>query len=157
MKRTFALDSAGQTATVRPRLDQQLCFQLYAGSRLVTRLYQPLLEPQGLTYPQYIVMMILWERAPCSISEICTRALLNTNTLSPLLKRLERLGYIQRAHAHDDERVVHISLTPAGSALEIDCSCVPERLAEALGYPKEKAIQLKTLLDGLVDAFRAMQ
>ena len=70
------------------RLDRQLCFPLYAASRLVTRLYQPLLEPLGLTYPQYIVLMILWEDAPCTVSHIVERAMLNTNTLTPLLKRL---------------------------------------------------------------------
>jgi hypothetical protein len=81
------------------RLDLQLCFRLYAASRLITRLYQPLLEPMGITYPQYIVLMILWEDAPCSVLHIGDRALLNTNTLPPLLKRLEQQGLVLRLRA----------------------------------------------------------
>lgn len=129
------------------RLENQLCFPLYATSRLVTRLYQPLLEPLGLTYPQYIVLMILWEDAPCPVSQISERALLNTNTLTPLLKRLEQLGFIQRQRRASDERVVEISLTPAGAELKSRCGCVPLEMIKKLNFPLEKAVALKTLLD----------
>jgi len=77
-------------------LERQLCFSLYAASRLLTRRYQPLLEPLGLTYPQYLVMLILWQDSPCGVGHIGARALLNTNTLTPLLKRLEQQGYVDR-------------------------------------------------------------
>lgn len=136
------------------RLENQLCFPLYATSRLVTRLYQPLLEPLGLTYPQYIVLMILWEEAPCPVSQISERALLNTNTLTPLLKRLEQLGFIQRQRRASDERVVEISLTPAGAALKAHCGCVPLEMMKKVNFPLEKAVALKTLLDEFLHDLR---
>ncbi|NSL53491.1 MarR family winged helix-turn-helix transcriptional regulator [Uliginosibacterium aquaticum] len=132
------------------RLEQQLCFPLYAASRLVTRLYQPLLEPLGLTYPQYIVLMILWEESPCSVSRIGERALLASNTLTPLLKRLEQQGLVQRSRAAHDERVVTIALTEAGQALRRDCACVPAKLYQQVGYPLDEARQLKAQLDTLL-------
>ena len=137
------------------RLDRQVCFPLYAASRLVTRRYQPLLEPLGLTYPQYIVLMILWEDAPCTVSHIVERALLNTNTLTPLLKRLEQLGFIRRQRRASDERVVEISLSPAGAELKARCACVPLEMMKKMSFPLEKAVALKTLLDEfLVDLRR---
>lgn len=129
------------------RLENQLCFPLYATSRLVTRLYQPLLEPLGLTYPQYIVLMILWAEAPCPVSQISDRALLNTNTLTPLLKRLEQLGFIERTRRASDERVVEISLTPAGLELKERCACVPLEMLKKTTFPPEKALALKVLLE----------
>lgn len=132
------------------RLDRQLCFPLYAASRLVTRLYQPLLDPLGLTYPQYIVMMILWEDAPCSVSRIGERALLNSNTLTPLLKRLEQLGYVRRTRSAADERVVEISLTKTGTSLKARCACVPETLLATVDFPMEKTVALKNMLDELI-------
>jgi len=133
------------------RLNQQICFPLYAASRLVTRLYQPLLEPFGLTYPQYIVLMILWEDGPSAIGHIGARALLNTNTLTPLLKRLEQTGLIERKRRQDDERVVEIALTGAGKAMEERCACVPERLVARSHFPADKALALKALLDEMVE------
>jgi len=138
------------------RLDRQLCFPLYAASRLVTRLYQPLLEPLGLTYPQYIVMMILWEDAPCTISHVCGRALLNTNTLTPLLKRLEQSGYLTRNRKAEDERVVWVALTDQGAGLKAACACVPETLAATLGYTEEALVTLKGLMDELVAHLRTL-
>ncbi len=136
------------------RLENQLCFPLYATSRLVTRLYQPLLEPLGLTYPQYIVLMILWEDAPCPVSQVSERALLNTNTLTPLLKRLEQLGFIRRQRRVSDERVVEISLTSAGTELKARCACVPFEMMKKVNFPLEKAVALKTLLDALLHDLR---
>jgi len=138
-------------------LDRQLCFPLYAASRLVTRLYQPLLEPLGLTYPQYIVLMILWEDAPCPVSRLCDRALLNTNTLTPLLKRLEVSGFITRTRGLDDERVVRVDLTPRGAALKEACARVPGTLFAALGCPEEELVALKDQLDGLVEHLRNLE
>lgn len=128
-------------------LDNQLCFALYATSRQVTRLYQPLLEPLGLTYPQYIVLLILWEDAPCTVSHIGKRALLATNTLTPLLKRLELLGFLERRRGEQDERVVNIVLTTKGKALRAKCACIPEQLFHRAGYPLQDGIQLKKQLD----------
>jgi len=131
------------------RLENQVCFPLYATSRLVTRLYQPLLEPLGLTYPQYIVMMILWEDAPCPVGRVGERSLLNTNTLTPLLKRLEQMGFLERRRSPQDERVVEIHLTRAGSALRERCAAIPETLAGSLEFPVEKLLLLKSILDEL--------
>ena len=132
------------------RLDRQVCFPIYAASRLVTRRYQPLLEPFGITYPQYIVLMILWEDAPCTVSHVVERALLNTNTLTPLLKRLEQLGYVTRQRSTRDERVVEIDLTKAGRALHGQCACVPVELMKRTPFPVEKLVALKGLLDELI-------
>ena len=132
-------------------LDKQLCFPLYAASRLVTRLYQPLLEPLGLTYPQYIVLMILWEDAPCSVSHICERALLNTNTLTPLLKRLENDGFVVRTRSKTDERAVEISLTEKGKAIKAQCKHVPQEMSKSLCMPDNKFATLKQSLEDLIN------
>lgn len=132
------------------RLDNQLCFPLYAASRLITRLYQPLLEPLGLTYPQYIVLLILWEDAPCTVSHIGQRAQLATNTVTPLLKRLELMGIIERTRSVEDERVVTITLTRKGRQLKQKCACIPEKMFERAGYPLEEGIKLKQQLDALI-------
>lgn len=136
------------------RLDVQLCFRLYAASRLITRLYQPLLEPLGLTYPQYIVLMILWEDAPCPVSHIGERALLNTNTLTPLLKRLEQQGLVRRQRRHEDERVVEIHLTKAGRALRPRCAGIPAELSGMTHFPLGNAEALTALLDELLAGLR---
>jgi DNA-binding MarR family transcriptional regulator len=111
-----------------PRLDDQLCFALYSASRAVTMVYRPLLEELNLTYPQYLVLMVLWEEEPCTVGRLGARLHLDSGTLSPLLKRLETTGYICRVRAADDERRVQITLTPAGRALEERAACIPERL-----------------------------
>ena len=136
------------------QLDRQLCFPLYAASRLMTRVYQPLLAPLGLTYPQYIVLLILWEDAPCTVSHIGERSLLNSNTLTPLLKRLEQVGYVSRTRSPNDERTVEISLTEAGAALERQCVCIPENLSKAIAYPVSQARVLKKELDRLIAALK---
>jgi DNA-binding MarR family transcriptional regulator len=136
-------------------LERQICFPLYAASRLLTRLYQPLLEPLGLTYPQYIVLMILWEDAPCTVSHIGERAQLASNTLTPLLKRLEENGLVLRERSSADERVVDISLTPAGRALRQKCAAIPGQLFERLGYSVGDADKLKKQLDRLLTLLQA--
>lgn len=132
------------------QLDRQICFPLYAASRLLTRAYQPFLEPLGITYPQYIVLLVVWEDAPCTVSHIGQRVLLNTNTVTPLLKRLEQLGLVERQRSKTDERVVEIRLTAAGQALKARCACIPALLVASTQFPAEKAAQLKQLLDELV-------
>lgn len=134
------------------QLGNQLCFPLYASSRLITRLYQEYLTPLGLTYPQYIVMMILWEHAPCSIKVVGDKALLNTNTLTPLLKRLEQLGYIHRQRADSDERMVLIHLSEAGVVLQQQCSEIPVQLVTKLGVEPAALLSLKKLLDEIFPA-----
>ena len=145
--------SAGAEAL---RLDRQICFPLYAASRLVTRLYQPLLEPLGLTYPQYIALMVLWEDAPCTVSHVGERLLLNSNTVTPLLKRLEQLGYVRRTRSSDDERSVEVSLSAEGVALRQRCACVPETLAGSIAFPENRARALKKELEALIDVLKAI-
>lgn len=135
-------------------LDRQLCFPLYAAARLTQRLYKPFLDPLGLTYPQYIVLMILWEEGPCSVRRINERALLQTNTTTPLLKRMAQMGLVERKRADHDERVVMIALTERGRALRGQCACIPTQLLEEMDYPLTEAVALKQQLDDLVTRLR---
>jgi DNA-binding MarR family transcriptional regulator len=111
-----------------PRLDDQLCFALYSASRAVTAAYRPLLTELNLTYPQYLVLLVLWEEGRANVSRLCERLQLDSGTLSPLLKRLESVGYVTRERSADDERRVEVVLTPAGKRLRTKASCIPERL-----------------------------
>lgn len=129
------------------KLDNQLCFPLYATSRMITRMYQPLLDKLGLTYPQYIVMLVLWEAGSLSVKEIGERVQLNTNTLTPLLKRMEELKYITRVRSIEDERKVLVDLTNTGRDMKVKALEIPNQLIASLNYPAEKAIELKRMLD----------
>jgi DNA-binding MarR family transcriptional regulator len=110
-------------------LDEQLCFALYSASRAVTRAYAPLLAPLGLTYPQYLVLLVLWQRDGASVKQLGARLALDSGTLTPLLKRLEHQGLVERRRADDDERVVRIQLTADGRALRARARKVPMALA----------------------------
>lgn len=114
-------------------LDQQLCFALYRASRAMIRAYGPLLEPLGLTYPQYLVMLILWEEKSASVKALGERLALDSGTLTPLLKRLEQRGVVTRRRDPDDERVVRIELTPEGQKLRARARRVPAELVSCLG------------------------
>ncbi|MEZ0339299.1 MarR family winged helix-turn-helix transcriptional regulator [Mycobacterium sp. pV006] len=129
-----------------PRLDDQLCFALYSASRAVTAAYRPLLDELGLTYPQYLVLLVLWEEEPCTVGRLGDRLHLDSGTLSPLLKRLESAGLVRRRRTAPDERRVTITLTPAGRALEERAACIPERL---LGTDDAAADDLAALRDAL--------
>lgn len=109
-------------------LDKQLCFALYSASHAFTRAYRALLEPLGLTYPQYLVLLVLWERDGMRVKEIGSQLFLDSGTLTPLLKRLEGLGYVRRMRDAGDERQVTIMLTPAGQALEHRAVTIPHDL-----------------------------
>ncbi|MDG0852835.1 MarR family winged helix-turn-helix transcriptional regulator [Roseateles puraquae] len=111
------------------RLDQQLCFALYSSSLAMTKLYKPLLAPLGLTYPQYLVMLVLWEADGLAVGQLGQRLSLDSGTLTPLLKRLEALGHLERRRAQDDERRVDIFLTPAGRKLRRQALDIPGQLA----------------------------
>jgi len=131
-------------------LENQLCFPLYAASRLVTRLYQPLLEQHKLTYTQYIVLMILWQNDGASVKKIGEKALLNSNTLTPLLKRMQKAQLLERIKNESDERQVDIKLTTKGWQLKKDLACIPQQLINQTDYDINKAQQLKALLDQLI-------
>ena len=113
------------------RLDNQLCFAVYSASLAMTKLYKPLLEPLGLTYPQYLVMLVLWETDGLSVSALGERLCLDSGTLTPLLKRLEATGLLSRVRAPDDQRRVHVQLSAAGRKLKARAAKVPSCVAQA--------------------------
>jgi len=115
-------------------LDDQLCFALYHASRALTRAYAPLLEPLGLTYPQYLALLVLWERDGVTVKALGERLALDSGTLTPLLKRLAHQGLVSRKRGEDDERVVRIHLTASGRALRAKAKRVPLDLACSAGY-----------------------
>ena len=123
-------------------LDRQLCFALYRASRAITRAYGPLLEPLGITYPQYLVFLKLWERDGITVNELGGCLALDSGTLTPLLKRLEQRELIRRRRDKDDQRVVRIHLTPAGRALRAKAKHVPTDLAARAGFDLYKAKDL---------------
>lgn len=116
-----------------PPVERQLCFALYATSLAMTRLYKPLLDPLGLTYPQYLVMLVLWERDGLTVSELGERLALDSGTLTPLLKRLQAAGLLQRLRDSADERRVRLTLSAAGRALKSRAAAVPPQVAQASG------------------------
>ena len=134
------------------KLENQLCFPLYATSRLITRLYQPLLKEHNLTYPQYIILLILWEQEGITVGEIGQQALLNSNTLTPILKRMQQSNLITRQQDEDDERKMFIFLTPSAKQLQQTLACLPSQLISKIDFDVNKAKQLKTLLQELMQS-----
>ena len=136
------------------KLANQLCFPLYAAARNVTNLYTPWLKPLGLTYTQYIVFLVLWERDGLSVTEIGEKLMLDNGTLSPLLKKMEKAGYVERRRCREDDRVVEIILTEKGKALQEKAKDIPGKVAGCIDLPPEKAQQLYSLLYELLDTQR---
>ena len=128
------------------KLSNQLCFPLYAAARSVTSLYTPYLKPLGLTYTQYLVLLVLWEQDGIPIGEVCERLLLDNGTVSPLLKKMEQAGYIGRRRSETDDRVVLVTLTQEGRALQERAKEVPLKVAQCIDLPSEKARELYGLL-----------
>ncbi|RNB89881.1 MarR family transcriptional regulator [Brevibacillus fluminis] len=114
-------------------LDNQLCFSIYACSREISRLYRPVLDELGLTYPQYLVLLVLWEQEECNVKELGERLFLDSGTLTPMLKRMEAAGLITRQRSQTDERVVFVRLTEQGQALKERAYCIPESLLAKSG------------------------
>jgi DNA-binding MarR family transcriptional regulator len=131
-------------------LSNQLCFALYACSREMTKLYRPLLDELGLTYPQYLVLLVLWEEGEATVKHLGERLYLDSGTLTPLLKRLENAGLITRARAKDDERKVLIRLTDQGQALQEKAAQVPTRLICKTNLPLDEYRRLKQEFDSLL-------
>ncbi len=128
------------------QLDRQLCFAVYAAAHAYGRLYAPLLAPLGLTYPQYLVMLVLWEGAPLSVAGLGRRLHLDSGTLTPLLKRLEARGLVTRRRNSRDERQVLIGPTEAGTALRDRAATIPAAIGQASGGDVEKIMQLRQTL-----------
>jgi MarR family transcriptional regulator, organic hydroperoxide resistance regulator len=132
-------------------LDDQLCFALYAASRAVTARYRPMLEAIGLTYPQYLVMMLLWEQDNQTVGQLGTRLALDSGTLSPLLKRLTAAGLVTRHRRVEDERSVSIALTDAGRALRERAFSISESMIGAIGFESDDFHDLMERLRVLTD------
>ena len=132
-------------------LDDQLCFPLYAASRAMQQRYRPLLDALGLTYPQYLVMLVLWEGDGLSVNALGARLHLDSGTLTPMLKRMEKQGLVARNRSEEDGRVVHVHLTEEGDALSAQAESVPLQLLSCLGPASpEQVASLKQTLDDLL-------
>ncbi len=143
-------DPAGALA-----LDRQLCFALYSSSLAMTRLYKPLLEPLGLTYPQYLVLLVLWEHDQESVGSLGEKLFLDSGTLTPLLKRMESAGWIDRRRDSSDERRVIVCLTESGRALRDKACPFPPRLLDATGCAASELTELTDSLKKLRERLQA--
>ncbi len=140
------------------KLDNQLCFRLYSASRLLTQAYHPMLSRYGLTYPQYLTLMVLWEKDSQPVNDIASRLLLETNTVTPLLKRMENAGLVQRRRGESaDGRQVLVSLTQKGRELESQMECIPMEIGGRLvcnALTPTSVPALFEMLDGIIETLR---
>jgi MarR family transcriptional regulator, organic hydroperoxide resistance regulator len=136
-------------------LDRQLCFALYSASRAMTAAYRAILTALNLTYPQYLVLLVLWEEGRITVGRLGERLQLDSGTLSPLLKRLEANGFVRRERSQTDERLVDVTLTPAGRRLERKAQCIPEQLSSSTGMTEREAADLRDAVRQLTDALNA--
>ncbi len=135
------------------KLENQLCFPVYAASRLITREYQPLLDNLEITYPQYLVLLVLWESDSLSVNDIAKKLILNTNTITPLLKRMEQQGLIMKKRSETDERKVMVHLSSKGLNLKEKASEIPQELAKRLSESNieiDDLTKLKESLDSII-------
>lgn len=135
------------------KLENQICFPVYAASRLINREYQPYLDRLGITYPQYLVLMILWEEDGVPVNDIAKKLILNTNTITPLLKRMEQQGILQRSRSAEDERKVIVHLTARGRQLQEEAALIPQQLAGRLlqsDFNVDDLIWLKDNLNAVI-------
>ena len=144
------------------KLENQLCFQFYAISRLIIRAYQEDLDALGITYPQYLVMLVMWEHEELSVIEIGEKLILNTNTITPLLKRMEAMGLIDRVPSETDHRKVMIRLTKEGKKMEAAAAEIPLRLLrrmkiDPLSTNPDEVKQLKSQLHQLIELLKSME
>lgn len=135
-------------------LANQICFAVHATAHAFAQAYKPLLAPLNLTYPQYLVMLLLWEKDDRSVGELGAPLFLDSGTLSPLLKRLRAAGYVTRAPDPNDERVTRIALTPEGSALREKAAAIPGAMGAAMGMPLGQLASLRDQLKRLGQALR---
>lgn len=132
------------------KLDNQICFQLYATTREMTKRYRPLLEELNVTYPQYLVLLVLWETDRISVKALGKRLFLDSGTLTPMLKRMEEHGLIQRTRSKEDERVVEVVLTEQGKQAEKQAEQIPLQFIEQTNLNEEEVIQLKQTLSKML-------
>jgi DNA-binding MarR family transcriptional regulator len=135
-------------------LPEQVCFPLYASSRMITRLYQPLLEVMDITYPQYLVLLVLWQEEKLTVSELGKRLYLNTNTLTPLIKKMKEKKLLTKKRSSTDERTVFITLTEKGKALQQDAKSVPKELIKSLNMSNEDLEQIREIMWRFLNGFQ---
>jgi DNA-binding MarR family transcriptional regulator len=155
MKKKRAAPAEGSAVTGPAMLDHAVCFAVYSAGLAFNRVYKPILDQFGLTYPQYLVLIALWQAEGQTVSELGEHLFLESNTLTPLLKRLEAAGFVKRVRDKADERQVRISLTDEGRRVLEESSCVPQQILEATGYSVEELAALRQSLSGLRDNLRA--
>lgn len=139
------------------KLENQLCFRFYTASRLITQAYGPLLDRLGVTYPQYLVLLVLWEKDAQPVNDIAKRLVLETNTVTPLLKRMEAEGLVRRTRGTEDARQVIVSLTEKGSRLRETAKDIPDQMGSTItccNIPSEQFPQLAATLDSLIRALK---
>ncbi|UTW50068.1 MarR family transcriptional regulator [Bacterioplanoides sp. SCSIO 12839] len=145
-------------------LDNQVCFAVYSLQRRITQAYQPLLKPLGLTYPQYLVMLVLWQTleeeaessawSPVSVTQLCQKLMLDTGTVTPLLKRMEHNGLLTRSRSQEDERVVLVSLTESGKQLREKAADIPVQMACRSGFDVHEALGLRDKIRSWLNSWR---
>lgn len=135
------------------KLGNQFCFPVYAASRLITREYQPYLDGLGITYPQYLVLLVLWESDGMTVNDIAHKLILNTNTVTPLLKRMESVGLLKRRRSGEDERKVEVYLTPEGIRMREAAASIPEKLVRGIhsgNLNLEEMVEIRDKLNQLI-------
>ncbi|MDV3736331.1 MarR family transcriptional regulator [Elizabethkingia anophelis] len=132
------------------KLDNQICFPVYALSREIVGRYRPLLDKLDITYPQYLVLLVLWEHQEQSVSQLGEKLYLDSGTLTPLLKRLEQKKLVTRSRSKEDERIVKIKLTSEGQSLQKKAASIPKQLFEDMKVPEEELKQLKTTIEKIL-------
>jgi DNA-binding MarR family transcriptional regulator len=137
------------------KLENQLCFSLYASSRAITRMYRPFLEGLGITYPQYLVLLVLWEQRESTVKELSEKLDLDSGTLTPMLKRMEGQNLVQRKRSLEDERVVNIQITETGLALYEKAMCIPETLLASSGLSPEEIFNFNVQLKKIISSVNA--
>ena len=135
------------------KLENQLCFPLYACAKEIVRRYTPLLEPLGLTYTQYIAMMVMWEHKSISVRDMGKLLFLDSGTLTPMLKKMEKAGWIQRKRSERDERMVILTITARGEELHDKAAEIPSKMARCVALENDDALQLYSLLNKLINTF----
>lgn len=146
-------DEKSVEGSVHPelKLENQLCFPLYACARRVVNLYEPYFKPLGITYTQYIVFLVLWEKGSVCVGELSKKLFLDSGTLTPLLKKLEKEGYVERRRSEDDERKVIVSLTEKGRELEAFAADIPQKVGSCVNLSPEESYTLYMLLYKIIN------
>ncbi|MCI6000679.1 MAG: MarR family transcriptional regulator [Finegoldia magna] len=134
------------------KLDKQLCFQLYAASRMITSTYTQFLKPLGLTYTQYIVLLVLWEKDGITVGKLCEKLYLDNGTITPVIKKMQSQGYLERVRSSKDDRIVIIYLTDEGKKLQEKVKDIPKLMNGCLELPDEKKAQLYDLLQDFLNS-----